>query len=131
MHRTYRWLLITLAIVGLTADQTSKYGVFRWLYKGGNYNDLNGNSEEVVKGWFKIIAQFEPDTPLCDCGFSSLQTWSAPVMPRVNQGALFGMGGSQKVNANYFFAAVSVAAAIAILILGMRRSTASEPWLMA
>ena len=33
--RTYRWLLITLAVVGLSADQVSKYGVFRWLYKGG------------------------------------------------------------------------------------------------
>ena len=30
--RTYRWLLITLAVVGLTVDQASKYGVFRWLY---------------------------------------------------------------------------------------------------
>jgi lipoprotein signal peptidase len=78
-----------------------------------------------------LIAQFDPDSQLCGCGFSALQTWSAPVMPRVNHGALFGMGGSQKGTANGFFALVSVLAAVAIVIWGMRRKTAQEPWLMA
>jgi signal peptidase II len=129
--RTYRWLLITLAVLGLAADQASKYGVFRWLYRGGQYEDVSGNSYDVVPGWFKLIAQFDPQTPLCDCGFDKLQTWSAPVMPRVNHGALFGMGGAQKGNANGFFAAVSAAAAVAIVVWGMRRNTAREKWLMA
>jgi signal peptidase II len=131
MHRTYRWLLITLAVVGLTADQTTKYQVFRWLHDGGHFAEANGNSYDVVPGWFKLIAQFDKEAQPCECGFSCLQTWSAPDMPRVNQGALFGMGGSQKVTANYFFAGVSVAAAVAIAIWGMRRNTAYEPWLMA
>ncbi len=131
--RTYRWLLISLAVIGLSADQVSKYGVFKWLYKGGQFADASrtGNESEVVPGWFKLIAQFDPDAPTCDCGFSALQTWSAPVMPRVNHGALFGIGGSRKGLANGIFAAVSVAAAIAIVVWGTRRTTAREKGLMA
>jgi len=129
--RTYRWLLITIALAGLAADQASKYGVFRWLYRDGQFKQAGGNEFPVVDGWFKIIAQFDPDAPLCGCGFQGLQTWSAPVMPRVNHGALFGMGGEHKGTANGFFAFVSVAAAVGILVWGMRRNTAREKWLMA
>ena len=130
LERTYRWLFITLAVLGLTIDLASKYGVFRWLYNNGHFAEPSGNSYEVVPGWFRLIAQFDPNAPLCDCGFSGLQTWSAPIMPRVNHGALFGMGGEKKGTANTFFAAVSAVAAVAIIVWGMRRSTAREKWLM-
>ncbi len=149
--RTYRWLLLSLAFVGLTADLASKYGVFRWLYNGGTPTDagrfqswvpakdwhtggemyLAGGRYNLIDGWFGFIAQFDPNAPLCDCGFDKLQTWSAPVMPRVNHGALFGMGGEHKGRANGLFAAVSVAAAVGILIWGLQRRTAREKWLMA
>lgn len=124
--RSYRWLLIGLAVFALTADQASKYGVFRWLY-----NDGQGGTREVVPGWFRLIAQFDPNQPICDCGFSALQTWSGPTMPRVNHGALWGIGGSQKGTANGFFAAVSVLAAAAILLWGTRKGPARERWLSA
>ena len=131
--RTFRWLLVSLAVIGLTADQTSKYGVFKWLYKEGQFSDTSrtGNDHVVVPHWFKLIAQFDPDAPLCDCGFSALQTVSAPVMPRVNHGALFGLGGSHKGLANGIFAAVSVAAALAIVVWGTRANTSRERGLMA
>ncbi|MDB5311988.1 MAG: lspA [Gemmataceae bacterium] len=129
--RSYRWLLITLAVVGLGIDQTSKYGVFRWLYNGGGFSEASGNSCDVVPGWFQLIAQFDPTVPTCDCGFKALQTWSAPVMPRVNHGALWGIGGSQKGTANWFFAGVSLVAAAAILVWGTRRGPARERWLSA
>jgi signal peptidase II len=131
--RIYRWLFVFLAVSGLTADQVSKYGVFHWLYKGGQFADASrtGNEYVVVPSWFKVIAQFDPDAPLCDCGFSALQTVSAPVMPRVNHGALFGLGGSHKGLANAVFAAVSAAVAIAIVVWGTRRTTARERALMA
>lgn len=135
--RTYRWLLLSLAVVGLTADLVTKYRVFRWLYNGGDYGaaplkaEGYGNSYDLVPGWFKFISQFDPDTPTCDCGFSGLQTWSAPIMPRVNHGALFGMGGEHKGLANNVFAGISAAAAIAILIWGLQRKTAREKWLIA
>jgi lipoprotein signal peptidase len=150
-HRTYRWLLITLAAVGLTADLASKYGVFRWLYNGGQPADagrfqawvvtedwhgkeqmyLSGGRQNLIPGWFGFIAQFDKAAPLCDCGFSGLQTWSAPIMPRVNHGALFGMGGEHKGSANRLFLIVSALAAVAILVWGMQRKTAREKWLMA
>ena len=130
--RTYRWLFISLAVIGLTADQVSKYGVFKWLHKGGQFAAHTGNEYDVVPGWFKFIAQFDPTTPPSPNGvLNALQTWSAPEMPRVNHGALFGIGGGQKGLANGAFAAVSVAAAIAIIVWGTRQSTARERGLMA
>jgi signal peptidase II len=130
--RTYRWLLISLAVIGLTADQVSKYGVFKWLYKDGQFADYTGNEYDVVPKWFKFIAQFDPATPTSSTpAVNGLQTWSAPVMPRVNHGALFGIGGSQRGLANGIFASVSVAAAIAIVVWGTRQSTARERGLMA
>ncbi|MBN9119552.1 MAG: signal peptidase II [Planctomycetes bacterium] len=131
--RTYRWLLISLAVFGLTADQVSKYGVFRWLYNGGQFGDVSrtGNEHDVVPDWFKLIAQFDPNAPVSEPPVRGLQTWSAPVMPRVNHGALFGIGGGQKGLANGTFAVVSVAAAVAIVVWGTRRSTARERGLMA
>src|SRR5262245_43472479 len=132
-ERTFRWLFVSLAVIGLVADQTSKYGVFKWLYRGGEFADRSGtgNSYELVPGWFELIAQFDRDTPLCDCGFSGLQTWSAPVMPRVNHGALFGIGQGHKGDANGLFAAVSVIAAVGIVVWAVRKHTARERGLMA
>lgn len=124
--RTYRWLLLSLALFGFTVDLASKYGVFRWLYNGGF-----GDSREVVPGWFRLIAQFDPDAKACDCGFREVQTWSGEVMPRVNHGALFGMGGGMKGNANLFFLGVSVLASVAILIWGTRANVAKDRWLSA
>ena len=129
-QRTYRWLLLTIAVVGLTADLTSKYGVFRWLYQDGQFHDITGtgNKSTVIPGWFELIAQFDRETPTCDCAF---QSWSAPVMPRVNHGALWGIGGSQKGSANLFFAGVSLLAAGGILIWGTRGQPTKEKWLSA
>lgn len=130
--RTYRWLLISLAVIGLSADQVSKYGMFKWLYKDGNFAGHSGNEHDVVRGWFKFIAQFDPDAPTSPNPLvNGLQTWSAREMPRVNHGALFGIGGGQKGVANGVFAAVSVGAALAILVWGMRGTTARERGLMA
>lgn len=131
--RNYRWLLLSLAFVGLTVDLGSKYGVFRWLYQDGQFQDATGtgNKRTVVAGWFELIAQFDRDTPPCDCAASGLQTWSAPVMPRVNHGALWGIGGSQKGSANLFFAGVSLLAAGGILVWGTRGQPSKEKWLSA
>ncbi len=125
--RTYRWLLITLAVVGLTTDLVTKYRVFRWLYNDGQVVESHSGSYDVVPKWFMFTAQFDPSTPTSDC---VLQTWSAPVMPRVNHGALFGLGGEHKGLANNIFALVSMGAALTILVWGMQRKTAREKWLM-
>ena len=125
-QRTYRWLMVTLAVVGLAADQSSKYGVFRWLYDGS----LRGE-REVVPGWFKLTAEFDPSVSPCDCWWSVLQTYSAPIMPRVNHGALFGLGGEHKGFANQVFAGISFFAAVGIVVWTTRRATAVDGWLCA
>ena len=125
-QRTYRWLMVTLAVVGLAADLGSKYGVFRWLYDGS----LRGE-REVVPGWFKLTAEFDPSVSPCDCSWSVLQTYSAPIMPRVNHGALFGLGGEHKGFANQVFAGISFLAAVGIVVWTTRRATAVDGWLCA
>jgi lipoprotein signal peptidase len=67
----------------------------------------------------------------CDCSFKGLQTWSAPIMPRVNHGALFGMGGDHKGMANRVFAAISIVAAAGISIWAARRGTQVDGWMSA
>lgn len=124
--RSYRWLFVGLAIVGLAADQASKYGVFRWLYDGSQRGE-----REVIEGWFRFTAEFDTSVPPCDCAVGSLQTWSAPVMPRVNHGALFGLGGQHKGNANQMFAGISILAAVGILVWVTRRTAATDGLLCA
>ena len=120
--RSYRWLLFSLAAFGFAADQASKYGMFNWLYQEGQFV----GQREVIPGAFKFLVQFDPNTPTCDCQFVK---WNGPVPPRVNHGALFSLGGEHKGDANKFFAAVSVLAAIGISIWGLRKSTGSDRWL--
>lgn len=131
-QRSYRWLLVVLAITGLVADQASKYGVFRWLYESSpNVTRTFRADREVVPGWFRLTAEFDPTVSACDCAFNGLQTWSAPVMPRVNHGALFGIGGEHKGGANQAFAVISLLAAVGIIIWATRRATAVDGWLCA
>jgi lipoprotein signal peptidase len=122
-NRSYRWLLFTLAIGGFVADQASKYGMFNWLYTQGQ----TVGQREVIPGAFKFRTQYDPITPPnCDCMFVK---WNGPVPPAVNHGALFSLGGEHGDRANWFFAIVSVIAAVAITIWGLRKSTGSDRWL--
>jgi len=151
--RSYRWLLVLLAVVGLTADLTSKYGVFRWLYNDGktlqegkfeswtvvapwhaeDFPFIYGGRYDLVPGWFGFTAEYMPADKRqpCDCAFSKLQTWSAPLMPRVNHGALFGMGGNHEQTANRIFAAISILAAAGIIVWASLRGTQVDGWMSA
>ena len=129
--RSYRWLALTLAVVTLAADLGSKYGAFRWLYGLRPSENSTRGEYDVVPDWFKFTAEFDPGTPPCECGLGALQTWSAPVMPRVNHGALFGLMQEHKGGANQVFAGVSVLAAIGIAVWVTRRTTAADGWLCA
>lgn len=136
-QRSYRWLFVTLAVLGLVIDQGSKYGMFRWLHNAGEHAQ-NGpfkiwpnvrGEYDLVPGWFKFTAEFDPETPVSEGALAPLQTWSANIMPRVNHGALFGLGGGHKGYANGIFAFISFCAAIAIIVWGTRPSTARDRWL--
>jgi signal peptidase II len=119
-ERSYRWVLWTLVLFGTTLDQVSKYGVFRWLYNAPDGEHV------VVPGVFKLLAQFTHDQDQTTGIMASLRTWSAPLLPKVNHGALFGLGQQYETLANTLFAVVSLAAAAAIVYWSTRRSTAGD-----
>lgn len=163
--RSYRWLLVLLAVVGLSADQWSKYGMFRWLYNDGQPTEdktatfvawnraapawvsgsapgVEGGRYDVVSGWFGFIAQYNPPRrkdPDEDWR-KSLQTMSAPKLPHVNRGALFGMGANQDgspeaeqqaENANTLFAIISTIAAGGIAVWTLLRGKQADAWICA
>src|SRR5713226_681133 len=130
-ERSYRGLLWTLVLVGLSLDQFSKYTVFKWLYHDGA-----GGHYEVIPGAFRLLAQFrDPNDPknreTGDTFGSWLRTLSGEVLPKVNHGALFGFAGEYEIYANTVFAVVSVAAAVAIGFWSTRRATARDGALCA
>src|SRR5437762_1961744 len=68
-HRSFRRLLWTLAILGLTLDLGSKYAVFRWLGKEptGEY--------VVIPNAFRLIAQFTAEPLEAGTWREPLQAW--------------------------------------------------------
>lgn len=135
--RSFRWLFLALAVTGLTVDLGSKYVIFHWLHHDGQPADdgpfkvwpnLRGEYD-LVPGWFKLSAEFELANPPDSGVLGKLQTVSAPIMPRVNHGALFGIGGQHKWLANSVFATVSIIAAIAIFVWGTRTTARADRWL--
>jgi signal peptidase II len=118
-HRSYAPVIWGLALSGVLIDQATKYGIFRWLY-----NEHDGKGEyEVVPGVFKLLAQLTDEREPGDGLLAPLRTLSGELLPRVNHGTLFSLGGE---HANGLFAAVSVMAAIAIVYWSRRRSTSSD-----
>lgn len=109
---SYRVLFWTLALIGCLTDLGSKYLIFRWL----DEDPAPHGSREVVPGVFRLLAQYREETDESTGIMHKLRTWSSPRMPRVNQGALFGMGGRFQHRSNSVFAVVSLAAALGITI---------------
>jgi signal peptidase II len=146
--RSYRWLLMFLAATGLTADLASKYRVFQWLHNGeqearnGAYETwtvaerwtnegkqfIEGGRYDVWPGWFGLIAEYTSEDPSQDSR-NALQTWSAPKMPRVNKGALFGMGNGYGEHANKVYAVVSLIATLGILVWVIIRGGRAGAWI--
>jgi lipoprotein signal peptidase len=130
-ERSCRKLFWGLAAAGLVADQVSKYGVFRWLYNGGQ-----GQDYPVVTGAFDLLTRYSGEP-----GSGVLRTWSGPLLPAVNAGALFGkqlpawvvqwLGGTSELWSNRFFAAISLVAAVAIVWWSSRPSARHERGLSA
>src|SRR4051812_21468505 len=107
-ERSYRILLWSLALIGLSLDQATKYGVFAWLHGvDGNVHTIFQDRES--KG-FHLVAQFESDAA------------GRPV-PHVNHGALFGFLRNHKTGANIGFAVISLFAAVAILVWSSQKHT--------
>jgi lipoprotein signal peptidase len=126
-QRTFRAWVIVLAFVGFTLDQASKYGVFRWLYEHPQHYhpQLLYGDYVLIPGAFRLLAQYEPRS----AGDFTLRTWNADKWPRVNHGALFGLGIEHETSANLFFATISLLAAGAIIYWSTRPSAGPDRWL--
>jgi signal peptidase II len=119
-QRSYRVVLWTLALLGVSLDQASKYGVFHWLANvDGNRYSLftrpDADEPSNPKG-FHLVAQFTKDA-------------DGNLVPHVNQGALFGFLRGYSTMANGGFAVISLLAALAIAVWSMQPSTGRDPWL--
>jgi lipoprotein signal peptidase len=139
-ERSYRGLLWSLVLLGTALDQVSKYGVFRWLY-----NEGEGGDQDIIPGVFKLLAQFTGQRETAGGLLGWLRSGSGPILPKVNHGALFGLGGERETlphaifaavgswfglapatMANAVFAGVSLLAIVAIVYWSTRRVTASD-----
>ena len=115
-ERSYRVLLWSLALVGLAADQATKYGVFDWLSRVSDHTFVILRLAPD-KG-FQLRAQFQPGP-------------DGTLVPHVNYGALFGFLIEHRGAANTGFAVISLLAAAAIIYWSRQKGTARDPWLCA
>jgi signal peptidase II len=134
-RRSFRWLLLSLALLAVSVDLCSKYAVFRWLYasswlyRSATTNEyVRSASYDLIPGVFQFYVDYRPEAEMCDCWFVKM---NGPVPPRVNYGALYGIGNGHEKTANYLFAAISLLAAGAIIWWGSRASTRRDPLLCA
>src|SRR5262245_66352826 len=108
-ERNYRGLLWSLALIGLLLDQGSKYGVFYVLDHGGE-----GGQFQILPGVVELLTQFTGEQETGTGVFAALRSVSGEMLPKVNHGALFGLGGEYVTLANAIFAGISILAASAI-----------------
>src|SRR5262245_34262972 len=118
-ERPYLWLFALLAVVGLAADQVSKYVVFTKLYP----DDLQRETVvPVIPNYFSLRTIYSVVVDLGDEPLSPLRTISGERLPEVNRGALFGWGNGdgETGGMNSFFAVLSICAAGFILFWASR-----------
>jgi lipoprotein signal peptidase len=146
---SYLWLFAILAVVGLAADQGSKYGIFTWLYADGPranepwlgdyvietdhrpdspaYPGGTTRRVELVEGVFSLTAMHTNRADDGDGILSALRTVSGPNLPHVNHGALFGHDFRfSPETSNTLFAVVSLLAAAAIVYWSTRPATRAD-----
>lgn len=121
IRKSNRHLFWTLVVLGLALDLGTKYGIFRALW-----NPSGEGRCEIIPGAFRLIAQFTDAQPAEGDWRAPLQRLNGPYLPRVNQGALFGLGNDFQKYANGFFAGVSILAAIAITGWMMQPSASKD-----
>jgi lipoprotein signal peptidase len=123
--RSYRWLFWCLALLGLAADQVSKYGVFAWLDDGYTSYPNSPPTRDIIPNAFKLEVQFTGERDPGEGVVGFLRTLFSDRVPKVNHGALWGLGSGM----NTFFAAISLGAALAIVIWSCRPRAARERFL--
>ena len=74
-QRSYRWLFVGLAVVGLTADLTSKYGVFRYLYPGESAA-LLAETRTLIESTLATIARLHDGGRLLEPGVALAENFA-------------------------------------------------------
>ena len=115
--RRYLWLFAILALVGLVADQASKYFIFAKIYPEPGRTSA---TYEIIPDWFSLQTNYSPKQDSGDEPLSFLRTISGPRVPYVNKGALFGFGNAEDGGWNIVFMCVSILAA-GFIIFWVRR----------
>ncbi len=130
-QRSYTWLFWGMALFGLAADQASKYGLFAGLYQESMADTFLTGKIDILPGVFQLTTQFSGQRETAEGLLASLRTIGGEMLPKVNHGALFGLGGrnSHGGDLNGLFAIVSVAAALAIMYWSTRPLTRIDRWL--
>src|SRR5262249_57622815 len=118
-------LFWVLALVGFTVDQASKYGVFAWLDDGKSSYPHFPPGRDIIPGAFKLEVQFTGERDPGEGVAGLLRTLYGDRLPKVNPGALWGLGAGM----NTFFAAISLGAAVAIGLWSCRPRAAREGFL--
>lgn len=124
-ERNYRGWLWSLALLGLLLDQGTKYAVFNWLYHNGqrSADDRVEGVRPLIPEAFDLRAEFIPQPIHPEHPLASLHALNGGQFPYVNKGALFGTRMWLSAEAsNSVFAAISLAAVIAILWWSVRGS---------
>ncbi len=134
-ERSFRVFLWSLALVGLTADQVSKYGVFSWLHGVETHSYALFQTAPESRTLSVVPLDPDPSLRMAQRGFFLRVDFEAEPdangkpIPHVNHGALFGFGRDYKTLANGIFALISFFAAVAIVVWSSYRTTASDRWL--
>src|SRR5262249_25501545 len=125
--RRYVWLFAILAIVGLAADQASKYVVFAKLYP--EHPMQQSTTLHVIPDWFALQTHYRDQEDAGDNALSFLRTISGKRLPFVNKGALFGIGNDSENGWNNVFMGISLVAALFIVFWVRRPNVACDRFL--
>jgi lipoprotein signal peptidase len=129
-ERSYRIVLWTLALLGVSLDQATKYGVFSWLSHTEGHAFWVFKHDDTGFHAFRYFDKSVDDSSKTPGAKLDAQR-DLDGLPRVNQGALFGFMGEKKTLANGGFAVISLLAALAIIAWSLQSSTGHDRWLCA
>jgi signal peptidase II len=134
--RSYRVLLWGLALVGLFADQATKYGVFSWLHTVQTHTYAVFQTDPEPRYFAVVDAEADPVLAsrqqrgfFLEVAFEPGLDANGEPVPHVNHGALFGFLRKHKAAANGGFALISLLAAAAIILWSCQKATAADRWL--
>ena len=132
LNRSFRCYFWTLALLGFFLDQGSKYWVFAKLDQKPPNMQNDGDQEWAIIPDVFYFAVNYTEAPAADGTWRSpLRTISSDRMPKVNHGALWGIGGRDETgnDFNHLFALISIAAAALMILWSFREATANDRWL--